>query len=677
MVKFIQGDLERLYMNGIEGEYFQEPHRARALLNVLFVWAEQHPGTAGYRQGMHEIAAPVLLALEAENSLWTFALSTKTAASTTHGPDSAVLPYFSTEKYIESSLYWLFERIMQDLEYLYKPPTQTGELPGVVLFCTQVQEEMLRSLDPDLCSHLEDNYVQAQLYGMRWSRLLLGREFQATEESLFRIWDYIFGSSLDIHASASNGKTIPHNVENSTHVESVGSLPQEEKDPLFNSPSLPHCSGDSDSLMNNEYMTSSAAMKVLRKSRLEKPSPILESLADFMLAMLLHIREDLLHGDNSTTLQLLMRYPAVDDITPIMDLADMIRRGVLDSNSHVGASTKGVIDNNIEEANGEGSSNKGNTPTWLWREGHTTRDHDNDSSFSLKKNLQGVTRKMSEKINHAVSASVSALKHEELLKKPQQVAGNTSGAPKRKTSIGTKNNLFGIAAKGRSNSISRSLFGEPLRSDIDPQADGEVDGESLVTVDARDIEVDKCSVVVHNDINRVASYLEAWVADKSREEPSLFIPDVINRLRQLGGLLDQSLSLKEYNDAHIDNSLQYHQSSMDAMDSTKLLDNVEKRDSRVFEATSPCENKVSIKSEENSEDEVLGDDFFASSFRLSNDHTKKEAAKVEDSDDDDIFLTSPAKATRNKTSDEDKINAIFSDLIGGEKKPPERSPFDF
>jgi hypothetical protein len=34
---------------------------------------------------------------------------------------------------------------------------------------------------------------------------------------------------------------------------------------------------------------------------------------------------------------LLMRYPQLHDVTPIVDLADMIRRGVLDTGAHIGA----------------------------------------------------------------------------------------------------------------------------------------------------------------------------------------------------------------------------------------------------------------------------------------------------------------------------------------------------
>jgi hypothetical protein len=36
--KFIQGDLDRLYMNGVDDAYFQDTRRTKILLSVLFIW---------------------------------------------------------------------------------------------------------------------------------------------------------------------------------------------------------------------------------------------------------------------------------------------------------------------------------------------------------------------------------------------------------------------------------------------------------------------------------------------------------------------------------------------------------------------------------------------------------------------------------------------------------------
>lgn len=696
VVKFIQGDLERLYMNGIEAEeYFQQPKRARMLLNVLFVWAEENPHTSGYRQGMHEIVAPVLLALEAEVSLWNNALLSKTKAEEDNSsgvPDATLVSYLSNEKYMESSLYSIFEAIMRDLDHLYKPPMER-EAPGVVLFCGQVQDEMLRALDPDLCAHLEDNYVQAQLYGMRWSRLLLGREFEAVEESLFRIWDYIFASSLVLPTT--EGKDGGSTKESQSAPSSAMSS---NSDPLFNAPPPSQLSvGDAE-----EYLTSSAAMKAHRKTQFAKPSPILESLADFMLAMLLHIRDDLLNGDSSTTLQLLMRYPAVRDITPIIDLADMIRRGVLDSNAHVGAGAGSGANNCSNDGNavpgsGGGSIGGGiiHTPTWLWKESSSTSDHGNDTSFSIRKNLQGVTKKMGQKISSVVSTSVSAFSNDE--SSPHGSGGTET--PKRKTSIGTRNSLFGISGRlGSKENKAPSLFeGSPLG------------GESMVSLDKHVVEEGKSSVLVTQEIIRLAAFLESWTADKARPDATVVMPGVVSRLRLLSGLLDHSVTLTEYTTTigehadptggDIDNADEGDAGSVEQRCSTSSsFSSVEtphhttpeigkEKDVTAMETTGS-------KSTNDKKEEIFGIDFFANTFGLKT---------TEECDDSDIGhhtasstpppspssffsdVTAPksdplasllgGKPNKSKRDDA-KIDAIFSDLTGVKKDVSTVSPFD-
>jgi hypothetical protein len=219
LISFIKGDLERLYMNGVTDEYFKTDRRQAMLLNILFIWAQLHPQTS-YRQGMHEIVAPFLLVLEEEREEWAM----HTSSSSVSASLSVELSLFaqalcgkennlsSQDAALEAQTYWLFDRIMIDLETLYSPITGADEQPAIVHFCTKIQEHMLRGLDPPLCRHLEENFIQAQLYGMRWSRLLLGREFELTELSLLRIWDYMFACIFDaeIALRVSSGSAAAH-----------------------------------------------------------------------------------------------------------------------------------------------------------------------------------------------------------------------------------------------------------------------------------------------------------------------------------------------------------------------------------------------------------------------------------------------------------------------------------
>jgi len=47
---FIKGDLDRLYLNGIEEDFFQTPVHRTSVLSILFIWASLNPSIS-YRQG--------------------------------------------------------------------------------------------------------------------------------------------------------------------------------------------------------------------------------------------------------------------------------------------------------------------------------------------------------------------------------------------------------------------------------------------------------------------------------------------------------------------------------------------------------------------------------------------------------------------------------------------------
>jgi TBC1 domain family member 5 len=128
-------------MNGVDDEYFKSTVHHNILLNILFIWVTRHRKT-GYRQGMHEIVAPVLLVLQQERQAWTIYLTLSQSADPTSFPKSQQLQAFAnclSEEYLEASTYWIFERIMTELEALYSPVTSADEQPIVVHYCTKIQ----------------------------------------------------------------------------------------------------------------------------------------------------------------------------------------------------------------------------------------------------------------------------------------------------------------------------------------------------------------------------------------------------------------------------------------------------------------------------------------------------------------------------------------------------------
>lgn len=306
---FINGDLDRLYMNGIEDEYFQSEQRRELLLSVLLLWALLHKKTS-YRQGMHELAGPILYVLEQELEQFTAS-----------GSDNIF--GLSRASTLEAHTFVIFSRIMQDLDVLYDPtpsPHSPDRQPEVVAFCTKIQETTLRKVDQQLCQHLEASYVQAQLYGMRWSRLLFGREFPLTHSHGLRVWDFLFAQSLDL---------------GETH------------------------QGSSSASAGNSHKKGTSSM-------------LLKAVADMVLAMLLFVRDDLLSDDPSVTMGVLMHYPQLESVGPVFDVVDMVKRGVVSAAMTSGASFSSTTTSSSSSMTGtsgarkRGSSKSGpQTPSWL------------------------------------------------------------------------------------------------------------------------------------------------------------------------------------------------------------------------------------------------------------------------------------------------------------------------
>lgn len=187
--------------------------------------------------------------------------------------------------------------------------------------CMYLAEHYLRMLDPALCTHLEECFVQAQLYGLRWSRLMLGREFSVADAQVYRIWDYIFAcchdaecfsydALLDSDDAPPNIYSVLASTRISGHTQS-SNLERRQK------------AAEKFATTQDEAFSPTAFAATLPQYVC---TPMLGALADLMLAMLLHIRETLINSDATAVMGYLMRYPQQDSVMPIIDCCDLIRR---------------------------------------------------------------------------------------------------------------------------------------------------------------------------------------------------------------------------------------------------------------------------------------------------------------------------------------------------------------
>ncbi len=335
--EFIKGDLTRLYMNGVEEEYFQTEERQALLTNVLMLWCMLHKETS-YRQGMHEVVAPILLVLEEE-----------LGDCSSHPLKDAI----TQEGALEATSFWMFEAIMQQIEPLYDPiPRKRGteEITDIVHFCTLVQDSYLKEIDPALQLALTTQGIYPQIYGMRWARLLFGREFAMTHTSALYLWDFLFAH---VYQGSAEGKGVGGSMGAMWGLEEVELLAPRLKKKAGDGSSKCGCVSDYSVLMN--------------------------VCGDLMIAMLVHQREQLLSSDESECLGLLMHYPPVD-VTDVLKLAFQVQKGTYEPSSSYASSSSSSSSSSAAAVAGPSSEQKApavpsaTRPNWLASSTSSSRD---------------------------------------------------------------------------------------------------------------------------------------------------------------------------------------------------------------------------------------------------------------------------------------------------------------
>ncbi|XXQ38834.1 Rab-GAP TBC domain-containing protein [Plasmodiophora brassicae] len=158
--------------------FFQDPDTQARMLNVLFVWCKQHRDLS-YRQGMNEIVAPILQQVQHDAE---------------QQQQAKPLATLCDPAFVEHDAYAVFSALMERLIKMYQGEGAGGSVPCVVARSEHLQDQLLRRVDPDLHAHLRRVDLQPQLYGLRWFRLMLAREFTLSQIPI--LWDAILGSAV-------------------------------------------------------------------------------------------------------------------------------------------------------------------------------------------------------------------------------------------------------------------------------------------------------------------------------------------------------------------------------------------------------------------------------------------------------------------------------------------------
>jgi TBC1 domain family member 5 len=157
------------------------------LLDILFIYSKLNPDI-GYRQGMHELLAPLLWVVHQD------AVDHSTVTTLERQSEGADLMLdILDHRHREADAFSLFCAVMQTAKSFYEMGDNRDSSP-IIAKSRKIHDELLATFDPDLALHLQVVGVLPQIYAIRWIRLLFGREFDFKD--LLRLWDILFAEKL-------------------------------------------------------------------------------------------------------------------------------------------------------------------------------------------------------------------------------------------------------------------------------------------------------------------------------------------------------------------------------------------------------------------------------------------------------------------------------------------------
>ncbi|KIW74025.1 hypothetical protein, variant [Phialophora macrospora] len=167
--------------------FFREPSTQKKLLDILFIYAKLNPDI-GYRQGMHELLAPILWVVQQDA---VDLMGVPAVDRTAEGTDFMI--EVLNGKFVEHDAFNLFCAVMQTAKAFYELGENRDSSP-IVARSMRIHDDILTAIDPELALHLTVVGILPQIYSIRWIRLLFGREFEFKD--VLKIWDVLFAEHL-------------------------------------------------------------------------------------------------------------------------------------------------------------------------------------------------------------------------------------------------------------------------------------------------------------------------------------------------------------------------------------------------------------------------------------------------------------------------------------------------
>lgn len=161
-------DVERLP----DVPFYHEARIQTMVLDIIFIWCKLNPDVGGYRQGMHELLAPIVYVVEHD--------AIDPAAAVTQSTTELMMVEMLDASFIEHDSFSLFAKVMEHAKGFYEVndgpdrgaavTTAFGSSQvvksSIVEQSMHIHEVCLAAVDPELATHLTAIEILPQIFLM-------------------------------------------------------------------------------------------------------------------------------------------------------------------------------------------------------------------------------------------------------------------------------------------------------------------------------------------------------------------------------------------------------------------------------------------------------------------------------------------------------------------------------
>lgn len=149
--------------------FYHQTHIQALILDILFVYCKLNPDVGGYRQGMHELLAPIVYVIE-QDAIDPASITSDSTA------DSRMVEILDAS-FIEHDAFTLFSKVMEHAKSFYEVGETTADVPlttfdpqppisSIVERSQHIHEICLYKVDPELSTHLKNIEILPQVFLM-------------------------------------------------------------------------------------------------------------------------------------------------------------------------------------------------------------------------------------------------------------------------------------------------------------------------------------------------------------------------------------------------------------------------------------------------------------------------------------------------------------------------------